>query len=122
MAEFGRLEGAVMGVLWRAEEPMTVRRVLTELNRRRRRKLAYTTVMTVMARLAEKGALSREPRGRGYAYQPTGPDSAALAVRGVLVEHGDAAIVRFVDQVSADPEALRRLRHLVGDTPEETPP
>lgn len=109
----GPLETAAMNVLWRADGSMTVREVLTELNREHRPALAYTTVMTVLVRLAEKGALTREPRGRGYAYQPTGPDPAALAVRGVLAEHGDAAIARFVDEVDADPDIRRRLRELL---------
>ncbi|MQA87456.1 MAG: BlaI/MecI/CopY family transcriptional regulator [Streptosporangiales bacterium] len=125
MAGLGPLETAAMEVLWRADEPLSVRQVLDRLNQDRCPLLAYTTVMTVLARLADKGALTRQPRGRGFAYRPTGSDPAALAVRSVLTEHGDAAIVRFVEQVGADPDALRRLRRLVdnspGDSP-ETPP
>jgi predicted transcriptional regulator len=113
MVTLGSLEAAVLDVLWHTDEPMTVREVLAELNRSRSAPFAYTTVMTVLARLAEKGALTRQRRGRGYAYSPTGPDPAALAVRSVLTEHGDAALAHFVDQVSADPEQLRRLRRIM---------
>lgn len=115
MAGLGSLEAAVLDVLWRAEAPMTVREVLAELNRDRPAPFAYTTVMTVLARLAEKGALTRQRQGKGYAYAPTGPDEAALAVRTVLAEHGDAALAHFVDQVSADPATLRRLRRILQD-------
>ena len=55
----GALEREVMRVLWGADDPRTVRAVLEELNRHRRPQLAYTTVMTVMGRLAEKGVLRR---------------------------------------------------------------
>lgn len=119
MTVLGSLETAVLDVLWRAGEPMTVREVLAELNWNRRAPLAYTTVMTVLGRLADKGALTRYSRGRGYSYEPTGPDPAALAVRNVLAEHGDAAVAHFVDQVGADPAALRRLRRLMQREPKK---
>ncbi|MQA03871.1 MAG: BlaI/MecI/CopY family transcriptional regulator [Streptosporangiales bacterium] len=121
MTARGAREAAVLEVLWRAEEPMAVREVLAELNRDRDDPLAYTTVMTVLARLADKGTLTRHPRGRGYAYQPAGPDPAAIAVRSVLAEHGDAALAHFVDQVRADPNVRRRLQRLMQRSPEEKP-
>jgi predicted transcriptional regulator len=102
-----------MQALWEAGEPLTVRELLDVVNRGRKQLLAYTTVMTVMNRLADKGALRRERRGRGYAYQPTAPDVAALAVNSVVREFGDAALAQFVDQARADPKLLRRLEQLL---------
>ena len=102
-----------MAALWTAGEPLTVRQLLADLNRGRREPLAYTTVMTVMNRLAEKGALRRQRRGRGYVYEPTADDAAGLAVQGVVREFGDAAIAQFVDQARADPKLLRRLERLL---------
>ncbi|WP_046470298.1 BlaI/MecI/CopY family transcriptional regulator [Allosalinactinospora lopnorensis] len=122
MVALGPLETAVMEVLWQAEGPMTVREVRGELNRDRHSPLAYTTVMTVLARLAEKDAVIRKARGRGFAYRPAGSDPAALAVRTVLAEHGQAAVAHFVDQIEADPEARDRLRRLLHDSPPETSP
>ncbi|MDW6063902.1 BlaI/MecI/CopY family transcriptional regulator [Streptomyces sp. FXJ1.4098] len=60
----GSLEGEVMRACWDAQVSLTVREALDRLNADRPRPLAYTTVMTVMSRLAEKGVLHREPRGR----------------------------------------------------------
>jgi predicted transcriptional regulator len=111
----GPLEQRVMAVLWKAGEPLTVRQLLERLNHRRREPLAYTTVMTVMSRLAEKGALRRQRRGRGYAYEPTAADPAGLAVQSVVREFGDAAVAQFVDQARDDPELLRRLERLLED-------
>ena len=102
-----------MQALWKADEPLTVRQLLGQLNRGRKPELAYTTVMTVMNRLTEKRALRRERRGRGYAYRPTADDLAGLAVNNVVREFGDAALAQFVDQARADPKVLRRLERLL---------
>lgn len=65
----GELEQLVMSVLWRARTPLLVRDVQEGL-RAYERDLAYTTVMTVMDRLAKKGALDRELEGRAWRYRP----------------------------------------------------
>jgi predicted transcriptional regulator len=111
----GPLEARVMEALWTADEPLTVRELLGGLNRGRREPLAYTTVMTVMNRLAEKGALRRKRRGRGYSYEPTADDAAGLAVQSVVREFGAAAVAQFVDQARADPKLLRRLERILED-------
>ena len=61
------LELEVMKVLWR-REAATVADVQEEL--KPARPLAYTTVMTVLDRLARKGAADRDKQGRGYLYRP----------------------------------------------------
>jgi predicted transcriptional regulator len=109
----GPLEGEAMNALWRSGEPLTVRQLLEQLNTGRTQPLAYTTVMTVMNRLTEKGALRRERRGRGYAYEPTADNTAGIAVNSVVREFGDAALAQFVDQARADPKLLRRLERLL---------
>ena len=57
-----------MDILWDVSEPMTPREVLDTLPPERR--VAYTTVMTVMTRLWKKDRLVRERRGRAFAYRP----------------------------------------------------
>src|SRR5438132_2716607 len=88
----GPLEREVMEVLWGSNDALAVRDVLERLNRRRKPKLAYTTVMTVLSRLAEKEVLTRQKVGRGYVYRPAVADQAGIAVRGVLRDFGDAAV------------------------------
>jgi predicted transcriptional regulator len=112
---FGPLEAEVMRVVWKADAPVSVRDVLAQLNRRRTPLLAYTTVMTVMSRLAGKGVLTREVDGRGYRYAAALPDEAAIAVREVVRDFGEAAVAQFVDEARADPKLLRRLQKLLGD-------
>lgn len=68
--KLGELERAVMDAAWRAQAegraPLSVRAVHDELSTSR--DLAYTTVMTVMGRLAEAGLLTQERSGRAYLY------------------------------------------------------
>ena len=111
----GPLEAEVMEILWAADEPMTVRQLLERINKRRKPPLAYTTVMTIMSRLVEKEILSRTKQGRGYVYEAAASDPAAIAVRGVMRDFGDAAWAHFVDEARADPAALRRLQRLLDE-------
>ncbi|TMK88860.1 MAG: BlaI/MecI/CopY family transcriptional regulator [Actinobacteria bacterium] len=111
----GPLEGEVMDVMWSAGVPLSVRTVLVELNRGRSQPLAYTTVMTVMSRLAEKDVLRRTKDGRGYVYEAAVTDEAGLAVRDVIRDFGDSALARFVEEARADPRLLKRLQRLMRD-------
>ncbi len=64
----GPLEQDVMDVVWSLKDA-TVRDVHEELVKDR--KIAYTTVMTTMARLASKGLLQRDTTGLAHRYRPT---------------------------------------------------
>lgn len=111
----GPLEYEVMQVLWAADEPLPVRAVLERLNERRRPPLAYTTVMTVLARLSEKEIVRRQRAGRGYVYEAALPNEAAIAVRETMRDFGDAAVVHFIDQARSDPRLRRRLQRLLDE-------
>jgi predicted transcriptional regulator len=114
--DFGPLEAEVMDAVWRAERPVSVRDVVDALNAIRSEPLAYTTVMTVMSRLADKDVLSRQKVGRGYLYEANAPDAAGIAVRDVLQAYGGAAVAHFVDAAGTDPAVLRRLRRLLKES------
>jgi predicted transcriptional regulator len=107
MRTLGELERSVMEQLWAAPEPVTVREVHEQFAG-----LAYTTVMTVLDRLAKKGLASRERDGKAWRYTAAAAreDLVADLMRDALDGAGDrqAALVRFVDQVSADDAALLR--------------
>jgi predicted transcriptional regulator len=113
--DFGPLESEVMGAVWRAARPVAVREVVDDLNESRSEPLAYTTVMTVMSRLAEKDALTRRKVGRGYLYEANAPDAAGIAVKDVLRTYGDVAVAHFVDEARGDPSLRRRLRLLLDE-------
>ena len=59
----GELE--ILQVIWQ-RGPSTVRQVMTVLNKRRTR--AYTSVMSLMNVMTEKGLLSQKPKGRAFIY------------------------------------------------------
>lgn len=110
-----------MRVLWSADGPLLVRRVLERLNDGRAEPLAYTTVMTVLARLAERGAATRTQAGRGYAYEAAVEDVAQLAVDDLLRDHGEAAVAHFVERAQADVRLRRRLERLMSSVEGKTP-
>jgi predicted transcriptional regulator len=69
---FDPLETAILGVLCARHHPLTVREIHAALHDRA---LAYTTIMTTMARMTEKAMLSRAPTAARYAaaYRYTAP-------------------------------------------------
>ncbi|TDU82489.1 CopY family transcriptional repressor [Kribbella voronezhensis] len=106
----GDLERLVMEQLWSAEGALTVREVHERLAATR--DLAYTTVMTVLDRLAKKKLTERERDGKAWRYKAAAPreELAAGLMRDALDRAGDrrAALVRFVGQVSDEEAALLR--------------
>lgn len=110
----GDLERAVMDHLWGADQPQTVRQVHEALATQR--ELAYTTIMTVLQRLARKNLVVQIRADRAHQYVPThGRDElvAGLMVDALAqaADSGDrqAALVHFVERVGADEaDALRR--------------
>ena len=110
LVALGELERAVMARLWAAHAPLTVREVHESLER----ELAYTTVMTVLGRLAKKGLVRQERDGKAYLYSAASSReqmaaSLMLDALGDVGEDRTAALVAFVDQVGpAEAAALRR--------------
>jgi predicted transcriptional regulator len=98
----GELEAAVMDVLWQADEPLKVREVLDRLDTGK--KLAYTTVMTVLNALHRKSWAYREMDGRAWQYRPTRSraEASAQALREVLDSSADpsAVLMHFVRSAS----------------------
>jgi predicted transcriptional regulator len=81
---FGPLEKEILEILWEREEQSSVRDVFCTL--KERRDIAYTTVMTVLNRLVEKGALERCRDGKAHTYSPllSRQDVICLTVRSFL--------------------------------------
>ncbi|GAA2791810.1 BlaI/MecI/CopY family transcriptional regulator [Kitasatospora sp. CM 4170] len=110
----GELVADVLAVLWAAGEPLTAQQVKTALDQG----LARTTVATILARLHEKGTLTRTRPGRSFAYAPV-EDAAGLAAGRMRRElekepQRDLVLKRFVSSLSVDDEDI--LRRLLLDT------
>jgi predicted transcriptional regulator len=95
-------ELALMKIVWRSGA-VTVRDVYEIL--RRRRPVAYTTVMTMMNILEEKGYLKKTAEGRAFRYRAARPETRVIATM----------VREFVDRVF-DGSAQPLLAHLARDT------
>jgi predicted transcriptional regulator len=118
----GGLEHEVLAVLLAADEPMSAAQVRAAMGGT----LAYTTVMTVLARIAEKGLALRERKGRAHAYTPirNGAEVTAMKMRRLLDADDDRAAVlaRFVGSLSdADEAILMEMLGTPGPDPTEEP-
>jgi len=102
----GALEHEVVAVLAAHGEAMTPGEVRDALSS----ELAYTTVMTTLARLHEKGVLTRQRIGRAFAYRAVIDEDeiAARQMQRLLdTRHDRAAVLsRFVGTLSGDDERL----------------
>ncbi|WP_431042951.1 BlaI/MecI/CopY family transcriptional regulator [Streptomyces sp. P1-3] len=121
----GDLEDAVMTRVWKWNRPVTVREVLEDLQQER--SIAYTTVMTVMDNLHQKGWLRREESGRAYRYEAVSTRAAySAALMNEAWSASDnpaAALVAFFGMMSEQQrEALRDAMRVVQlDEPGESP-
>jgi predicted transcriptional regulator len=112
------LEAEVMEEVWTQGEA-TVRTVMDALNKRTTKARAYTTYMTIMARLHKKGVLDRRREGKTDFYAPKldraefMASRAAAEVEDLVDQYGDVALSHFARQVaSLDPARRRALQRL----------
>ncbi|EON25785.1 MULTISPECIES: BlaI/MecI/CopY family transcriptional regulator [Nocardioides] len=111
---YGDLERAVLDVLWEAdpESWLTVREVHAALTPAR--DVAYTTVMTVMERLARKQHIVQRKDGRAYLYRPRASRSEMVAellndtLDDFSTHDRQSALVAFVEDASPDDVAALR--------------
>ena len=78
----GPIEARLMDLAWQKKD-LTVKTALFHLDAEK--DLAYTTVMTVLARLAEKGLLQKRKEGRGFVYEPAIDKSTFVKQRIAIV-------------------------------------
>jgi predicted transcriptional regulator len=112
MALLGELEQKVMSVLWNARRPLKPAEVQNRLNW----SLAYTTVMTVLKRLSDKGILGRKKQGKVYFYFPRLEKGDYVSTKlndlfeNIINTYGHLAISQFVDNLKENPSDLEILR------------
>jgi predicted transcriptional regulator len=113
----GPLEADVMEAVWSRGE-VTVRDVHKTL--KRRRPIAYTTVMTTMSRLADKGLLDRTEGGRAHRYsalvsrEEYASSTARSVVDWLVTQFRDPAVAYFLDRVEKeDEQVIEALREAI---------
>lgn len=101
----GDLEAEIMECMWDLESASVrdVHECLLE-----RRDIAYTTVMTVMTRLADKGLLARRQQGRAYIYEPVKTrdhfckDVLSSVMAGLFGDAKKPVFAHFVESLGED--------------------
>jgi BlaI family transcriptional regulator, penicillinase repressor len=112
----GELE--ILSILWE-RSPLTVREVREVLNRRRPR--AYTSVMSLLNVMTEKGLLARKPSGRAFAYLPKAGRTKTM--RRMLADllgrafEGSASLLvaHLLEEASPDTEELAIIRKTLAE-------
>ena len=90
--------------MWAVDEPLTPAQVRAHVSA----DLAYTTILTILRRLYDKGQVNRQPvaGGRSYAYSPVLNEAEHVAeqMHQFLIAGSDrkAVLARFLGRLSAD--------------------
>jgi predicted transcriptional regulator len=106
----------IMKIVWQRGSA-TVREVYEEMLRRR--KIAYTTVMTMMGILEQKGRLKKTEDGRAFVYTPTEPQTKVVGsmvqefVRRVFNGSAQPLLVHLVENLDADVDQIDEIRKLL---------
>jgi len=106
----------IMKIVWRRGSS-TVREVYEELLLRR--KIAYTTVMTMMGILEQKGRLKKSEDGRAFVYTPTEPQTKVVGtmvqefVKRVFNGSAQPLLVHLVENLDGDDDQLDEIRNLL---------
>ncbi|MBX7255556.1 MAG: BlaI/MecI/CopY family transcriptional regulator [Candidatus Hydrogenedentes bacterium] len=110
------LELEILKILW-TDGPSTVRHVRDTLSETR--ELAYTSVMTMMGIMTEKGYLRRTKKGGGYVYRPkvdrerTMADMLGDTVNRVFNGSAKAAVLHLIESGEIDEDELKELHRLI---------
>lgn len=113
----GDLEAEIMELIWTrpADQPTTVRDIFEALYERRR--IAYTTVMTTMARLAKKNLLRTVKKDHAYIYYPNFTQEEFISrfvgriLENLLVSFSGPALESL--STLSDAQAAQRARRLL---------
>ena len=123
--DLGELQRTVLETVWDLGEA-SVHQVRERLNSRRR--LAYTTVLTVMQKLEKAGWLEHRNEGKSYVYTPalSREEAGAGSVRGFVkrVFEGDAMTLfqHLIRESDLSDEELNELRAMIEEKRKERKP
>ncbi|WP_030251473.1 MULTISPECIES: BlaI/MecI/CopY family transcriptional regulator [unclassified Streptomyces] len=113
-----------MSRVWKWNRPVTVREVLEDLQKER--SIAYTTVMTVLDNLHQKGWVRRQAEGRAYRYEAVSTRAAyAAALMNDAWSQSDnpaAALVAFFGMMSEEQRETLRDAVRIVQSPETQKP
>jgi predicted transcriptional regulator len=114
-AMLGSLQAKIMDILWKADHPLKPGDVVGQLGD----SYAYTTVMTILKRLAERKILKRKLEGKAFVYTPIScrqefVETNLKDIFGDLVNsYGKTAISNFVEVVKNNKEDMSLLKEFI---------
>ena len=112
----------VLQVIWQ-RGPSTVRQVMTILNKTRTR--AYTSVMSLMNVMTEKGLLSQEPKGRAFVYSAKVSQNRTQSrlltdlLNRAFDGSATALVTHLLEQTTPNSEELNDIRQTIADFPQK---
>lgn len=117
----GELENEIMQVLWDQKSGSATAKAIHDILSQKR-KIAITTVFTVLDRLVEKGLLKKEKQNKTFIYQTIYSkdeyvkEVAKMTLQGLIEFSKDSTISCFVDVLSdLSKEDLERLKKLIDE-------
>lgn len=111
----------ILKILWTRGSPCSVRDVLDVVNGEAEEPRAYTSVMSLLNVMTDKGLLNREPQGRAFVYVAAMPREQTLRsmLRETLerVYSGSASLLvaHLLDQSNPSGAELKQIRTLLDD-------
>jgi predicted transcriptional regulator len=108
----------LMKIIWRHDEPVTVRDVYEEL--RTQRSVAYTTVMTSLKTLEQKGHLKATQQDRAYLYRPARPKHQVIKemvrefVNRVFNGSSQPLVLHLLEDNQISESELREIARMMG--------
>jgi BlaI family transcriptional regulator, penicillinase repressor len=108
----------LMKIVWRHDDAVTVRDVYEEL--RALRPVAYTTVMTNLKTLEQKGHLTATQQDRAFLYRPARPKQQVIRemvrdfVNRVFNGSGRPLVVQMLEDDQLSESDLREIARMMG--------
>ena len=117
-AVLGPLEATVMGIVWSSSDPVSVSDVVQVLARRKNR-LAYSTIKTILTNLAHKGYLRKHAAGRANLFEAAQSrtdfehDAVVAVVDSLLRDYRNPLLSHLADELADDPQSIADFERLL---------
>lgn len=116
----GELESIIMETIWQSKDPVSVKFVTETIQKNR--SIAYTTTMTIMTRLVNKGILSRDLSGSTYLYKPKVNRDKFIAASAhkilytAVASLGEEVLTHFLKEIQKlDPKRKQKLLKILDE-------
>jgi predicted transcriptional regulator len=111
----------ILKILWNRGDPSSVRDVFEVINRVAKPPRAYTSVMSLLNVMTDKGLLRRSPHGRAFRYEPVSPRDQTLrsllgeTLRRVYSGSASLLVAHLLEQSRPSADELNKIRVVVED-------